>query len=223
MCAFCVCKPSYFHLTSMSIIEYANKHAAANVHLLNITCYCSISFVIIPLELWKNELRRKSSNYQHSRCSSLPPKIQSFQYRIIHRIIPCNSWLKNITIKNSESFDFCNEIDDIPHFLLLCPNVKAFWKSWAKWRFSIATTDIRHVDNLQKNILFGFVGSNGFKILYSICKILYLYTNLFNQNKLDVCAYLTLLKNTLTIERQISINNNKLDKFEIFSIVYDQL
>ncbi len=30
-------------------------------------------------------------------------------------------------------------------------------------------------------------------------------------------------KNTLTIERQISINNNKLDKFEKISIVYDQL
>ncbi len=30
---------------------------------------------------------------------------------------------KNITIKNS---DFCNEIDDIPYFLLLCPNIKAF-------------------------------------------------------------------------------------------------
>ncbi len=46
---------------------------------------------------------------------------------------------------------------------------------------------------------------------------------LFNQNKLDVYAYLILLKNTLTIERQISINNNKLDKFEKLSIVYDQL
>ncbi len=46
---------------------------------------------------------------------------------------------------------------------------------------------------------------------------------LFNQNKRDIYAYLTLLKNTLTIERQISINNNKLKKFEKMSIVYDQL
>ncbi len=45
---------------------------------------------------------------------------------------------------------------------------------------------------------------------------------LFNQNKLDVYAYLTLLKNTSTIERQIYIDNNKLDKFEKISIVYDQ-
>ncbi len=52
----------------------------------------------------------------------------------------------------------------------------------------------------------------------------YIYIQrIFNQNKLDVYAYLTFLKNTLTIERQISIYNNKLDQFEIFSIVYDQL
>ncbi len=36
-------------------------------------------------------------------------------------------------------------------------------------------------------------------------------------------AYLTLLKNSLTIEQQISINSNKLDKFEKCSIVDDQL
>ncbi len=33
---------------------------------------------------------------------------------------------KNIIIKNSECCDICNEIDDIPHFLLLGSSVKAF-------------------------------------------------------------------------------------------------
>ncbi len=115
---------------------------------------------------------------------------------------------------------FCNEIDDIPHFLLLCPNVKAFWKSWAKWWFSVTKTEIRHVDHLQENILFGFVGSNGIIDVLNYCILYakyYIYIQrIFNQNKLDVYAYLTLLKNTLILERQISINNNKLVKFENF-------
>ncbi len=124
--------------------------------------------------------------------------MQSFQYIIIHRIIPCNSWLKNITIKNSECCDFCNEINDIPHFLLLCPNFKAFWKSWAKWWFSVTKTEIRHVDHLQENILFGFVGANGiiyvlnYCILYGKCFIY--IQRLFNQNKVDIYAYLTFSK-----------------------------
>ncbi len=97
---------------------------------------------------------------------------------------------KNITIKNSECCDVCNEIDDIPHFLLLCPNVKAFWKSWAKWWFNVTKTEIRHVDHLQENILFGFVGSNGIIYVLNYCILyakFYIYIQrLFNQNKLDV-------------------------------------
>ncbi len=36
--------------------------------------------------------------YYPFKCCS-ETKIQSFQYKPIHRIIPCNSWLNNITIK----------------------------------------------------------------------------------------------------------------------------
>ncbi len=79
----------------------------------------------------------------------------------------------------------------------------------------------------NKNILFGFVGSNGIIDVLNYCILYakyYIYTQrLFNQNKLDVYVYLTFLKNTLTKEGQISINNNKLDKLEKISIVYDQL
>ncbi len=58
---------------------------------------------------------------------------------------------------------------DIPHFLLLCPNIKAFWKLWAKGWFSITKTNIRHVDHLQENILFGFVGSNSITDVLNYC------------------------------------------------------
>ncbi len=47
-------------------------------------------------------------------------KIQSFQFRIIHRIIPCNQWLKNLTIKKCEQCNYCGETDDIPHLFLYC-------------------------------------------------------------------------------------------------------
>ncbi len=78
----------------------------------------------------------------------------------------------NECCEHSECCDFCNEIDDIAHFLLLCPNIRAFWKSWAKWWFSVTKTDITHVDDLQENILFGFVSSNGITDILNYC-ILY--------------------------------------------------
>ncbi len=132
--------------------------------------------------------------------------------------MPCNSRLTNITIKISECCESCNEIYDIPHFLLLCPNVKAFWKSWVKWWFSITNSYIRHIDHLQDNILFGFVDSYSITDVLNYCILYakyYIYIQrLFNQRKLDVYACLTLLRNAVTIEWQINISNTQLDKFE---------
>ncbi len=76
---------------------------------------------------------------------------------------------KNIAIKNSECCDFCN--DDIPHFLLLCPNIKHFRNHGLNGGL-VTKTDIRHVDHLQENILFGFVGSKGITDVLNYC-ILY--------------------------------------------------
>ncbi len=110
-----------------------------------------------------------------------------------------------------------NEIDDIPHFLLLFPTVKSFWKSSAKWWFSVT----------KSYILLGFVGTNNITEVLYYCLLYakyYIYIQkLFNKKKNDVYAYPTLFKNTLKIECQISINNNNLEKFEICSLVYDQL
>ncbi len=45
-------------------------------------------------------------------------KIQSFQYRIIHKFIPCNKWFHNLKINNSDSCDFCEGKDDVPHYFI---------------------------------------------------------------------------------------------------------
>ncbi len=45
-------------------------------------------------------------------------KIQSFQNKLIHRVIACNAGLKNIRIKNTPTCQYCSEDDDIQHFFL---------------------------------------------------------------------------------------------------------
>ncbi len=51
-------------------------------------------------------------------------RIQTFQYKILHKVISCNKWLFNIRIKTSELCDYCKDIDDIPHFFYHCPKGK---------------------------------------------------------------------------------------------------
>ncbi len=87
-------------------------------------------------------------------------EIQSFQFIIIHRIIPCNQWLKHLTIKKSEQCNYCGETDDIRHFFLYCPKVHEFWEHWANWWNSISNIDIRKANNLEECVLFGFGGND---------------------------------------------------------------
>ncbi len=58
--------------------------------------------------------------------------MQAFQYKIRHRTLPCNEWLKNIKIKPDSKCTYCNA-DSITHFLIDYKSNKLFWKSWAKW------------------------------------------------------------------------------------------
>ncbi len=54
-------------------------------------------------------------------------KLFSFQYKLMHRVIACNAWLKNITTKNTPTWQYCNEDDNIQHFVLFCSKTHDFW------------------------------------------------------------------------------------------------
>ena len=60
-------------------------------------------------------------------------QLQSFQYKIIHRIIACNKKLFDMKIKDSPTCNFCNKIDDIDHFFFYCPIVQTVWRLFFNW------------------------------------------------------------------------------------------
>ncbi len=53
-------------------------------------------------------------------------KLQSFQYRILHRTIICRKKLYNMKLVDSPNCLYCNNIDDIKHFLLSCEKTRHF-------------------------------------------------------------------------------------------------
>ena len=55
--------------------------------------------------------------------------IQSFQYRILSRVFPCNYWLHKLHIKSYNHCDQCGDIDSIEHFLVFCLVNKRFGKT----------------------------------------------------------------------------------------------
>jgi len=154
-------------------------------------------------------------------------KIQTFQYRLIHRIIPCNKWLNNIKIKDSPACDFCDKIDDLPHFFLQCPEVKLFWKYWFNWWERISEIYIRNNPNMPELILFGFPGTIDIIHVLNFCILYtkyYIYIQrLYNKNKLDLYTCLVQLKYALKIEHDICLNQNSEKNFEKFNIIYDNI
>ena len=54
-------------------------------------------------------------------------KLTSFQYKLLHRILPTNKFLVKIGIKESDQCNFCNNAT-ILHYIWLGPIIKVFWQ-----------------------------------------------------------------------------------------------
>ena len=60
-------------------------------------------------------------------------KIQTLQYKIIHRIISCKKWLFTLKVSDSPNCDSCGEVDDIIHYFVKCNGLNSFWNGLEKW------------------------------------------------------------------------------------------
>ncbi len=143
--------------------------------------------------------------------------LQSFQYKIIHRVIACNKWLYDIKIKNSNQCKFCKNEDNIQHFFLKCTNTSMFWTFWKNWWKRLTGVDVSGSKHLEQCLLFGFPGEDNFVIGLNYCVLVAKYfiyiKKLSDNNDFDFYSYLTLLKNRLVMEDYASSNKNDMLSF----------
>jgi hypothetical protein len=156
-------------------------------------------------------------------------KLQSFQYKLIHRIISCRKRLFNIKIVDDPACLFCeSKIDDLKHFMLSCPKAKSFWQSFFAWwnRLSEVKIPLDYLD-LGESILFGFqIDEEVFSVL-NYCILIakfYVYKQkLFQDNNIDFYEYLCELKCKLQIEKCICKKNGKEEYFKKFIFIHENL
>ena len=129
--------------------------------------------------------------------------LQSFQYRVIHRIIPCNKWLHNITVKSSSLCDFCENEDNLIHYFMHCSNTKIFWNYFFNWWHTITEMLIENI--LDEHILFGFPSNCDIVTVLNFCVLFakwYIYCKkLNNNNDFDLYEYQVQLKQRLLFEK----------------------
>ena len=61
------------------------------------------------------------------------PALQSFQYKVINRIINCKYNLFKWKITNSPLCTYCSTVDTIDHHLFSCQTTQKFWQEVTKW------------------------------------------------------------------------------------------
>lgn len=80
-------------------------------------------------------------------------KIQSFQFKLLHRITPCRAYLRRIKVYDSDKCPFCSLPDSLLHFFYSCPDTADFWAKLSRWLHGIENV---YLDRLApRNILFG--------------------------------------------------------------------
>ena len=97
-----------------------------------------------------------SNIFQRSYQTLRETKIQSLQFKIIHRIINCNKKLFDMKIKETPKCSYCDAIDDIPHFFMRCENVLDLWTRFFNWWNQVGYHNVNFPTPQSENdILFG--------------------------------------------------------------------
>jgi len=142
-------------------------------------------------------------------------QLQSFQFKILHRIIACNHWLHIINIKDSPLCTDCNEDDTLLHFFINCNLVTSFWTSFANWLSRLIKQNLILDEPI---IMFGIENSSSEIKMINYLLIVgkwYIYTQkLANQKLIDFYRFLPFLKEKLHIKYLSHKYNNTQFLFE---------
>ena len=157
-------------------------------------------------------------------------RLQSFQYRVIHRTLPCNDWLfvRKIVPSNTCSYKYCEykgEIDTLKHYLVTCSPVQAFWQSYVTWWNSLEYSNLFPL--VEENIFLGFPCNTNEDSVLNFTLIVaksHIYSCKRKQKSIFFLEYLAIVKDKLCVEENINSINGTNTKFNhIWGYLQDTL
>lgn len=159
--------------------------------------------------------------YKRPYTSGRDTKLQLFQFRLCHRIIPCNKFFKNIRIRSDDKCSFCQGQDSIQHFLFQCPDTKAFWNTICNW---FATELDIQIDMSTRSFLFGtpVIKPQDHMVNFILLFVkFHIYRQkLFHQGKFCLLQLLRELRSRLQIEQYITRLEKKPDRFNQWNRIF---
>lgn len=150
-------------------------------------------------------------------------KLQSLQFRILHRIYPCNLWLSKWEPNTLSTCSKCDDVDSIHHYFYCCNPVKSLWKSLENWWRNCMHEEV-NLNELE--VIFGFFGETLYCKALNLCILI---TKQFISNcryiGMNPSLYVLLLKikTYLQLEKYICIRNDRLQSFDGLDELYEAL
>lgn len=142
--------------------------------------------------------------------------MQTFQLKVLHRIVPCRRYLKNIRVLQEDTCAFCADSDTLIHFLYECPDTASFWGKVAAWLRRAGGPDISRLS--PRDIILGLPASPGAPS--GIINYITIFTKYFIQRQklfhggcLSLLEWLAELKTKLSSERYMCAIERKPSRF----------
>ena len=151
-------------------------------------------------------------------------KIRAFQYKLLYKLTPCNRYLKMINRSDTEICSWCTEVDDTAHYYAECHFLRNFWSSFATWYAGMTN---KNLTITLERIIVGFTDKEENIDTLNACMLLakwHIYKQKLNQSEIFFYKFLCELKYFISIEKIISIKNNKLQQYtDMWKIVEEYI
>ena len=147
-----------------------------------------------------------------ARSISLNTKLIEFQFKILHRVYPTDSYVSNFDRTVSKTCRHCHVDSNIPHLFVDCIKVNDFWKALQIW--------IHNIDQLlpvlsTADIIFGIPKNSAFKLNFIVLHAKW-FIHLQKQDDHNVCMnkFHVYLKSIIEVEKEIAINRKDMNTFD---------
>ena len=154
---------------------------------------------------------RKIHNLPYETTQST--KLQSLQYRIIHRFFPTRRYLHVIGIVDSPNCTECGGREDLAHLFFNCSHVRAFWTMIAECLDRRLRLEDRFPLN-ERAILFGSLQSSKLVNLFILVAKQFIVYRKYKELPLKKEAFFMMVRKTYEIEKYNAIGKERIEQFK---------
>ena len=180
--------------------------------------FCDLPFNTI--RKWNEDLETDDISIQWEDICKNQKKIKStvlrsFNYRFLHRILPCNEFLFKCKIKDSPVCDFCLfEIESYLHLFWECPIVQDLWQKLIEWLNTKYDSELEIDRDLF--VLGKFYEDDEHLYIISIIAKQYIFSCKYSETKPTLEGCISKILETQKVEKYIGKKNNMIKKYQNF-------